>query len=176
MKKSVSEKSGHTCSQAPFSGRASRASQRDGDGRRRPGARGLTFTEVLISVVIISITVTPVFLLFSTSRRTTMAARDVSRATSFAGSYITAIAGAANVRLREVAKTEDLSMDGLMALDKLGVEKVHKGFRRFLELKKIAPDGESGSKAYHARVTVEWTAASGKTNSYSMERLLNAKD
>lgn len=137
-------------------------------------SRGVTFVEILTAIVVISLTVGPIFFLFSTGKRTTVAARDLSRAMGYANSYVSALAMRSDLKLNETGLTEDTAMSGSLSLKNLGVQPAGEGFRRSVSFRR-APLFDEGRPIFHVSVKVEWPGTSGKMNDYVIERLVYAK-
>lgn len=137
--------------------------------------RGLTFVEILTAVMVISITVGPVFFLFSTSKKTTMAARDLSRAMGYANSYISALAiQSVDLKLFETVLTPDGDLAGALSLKNLGVDPAADNYRRLVSLTPV-PLLKGEKRIFHLTVKIEWPGTSGKMNDYVIERLVYAK-
>jgi len=137
--------------------------------------KGFSLTELLISIVIMCAAISPVFLAFSTSRKTVGAASNISRAVSFASTYLTALRGADPAALAEFGAAEDTAVSGALSLEKLKIDPVHSGFKRRIALKKVVLADLPDTGLYHATVTVEWKNTAGESSSYALEGLIDEK-
>ncbi len=137
--------------------------------------KGFSLTELLIAIVIMCAAISPVFLAFSTSRKTIGAASNISRAVSFASTYLTALRGAGKPSPGEFGPTEDTALTGALSLQKLRLDPVHSGFKRKLAMKKVNLADFPDLEIYHAIVTVEWKNTAGEVSSYALEGLIDEK-
>ncbi|HBC76389.1 MAG TPA: hypothetical protein DC017_16380 [Candidatus Wallbacteria bacterium] len=137
--------------------------------------KGFSLTELLIAIVIMCAAISPVFLAFSTSRKTVGAASNISRAVSFASTYMTALRGAEPAAFHELGETQDTAVPGALSPEKLMIDPVQAGFKRKLTLKKVNLSDFPGLGIYHAIVTVEWKNTAGAVSSYALEGLIDEK-
>lgn len=141
--------------------------------RAAPAAGAFTLLEILVALAIVCAAVTPVFLAFFTSRRTVAAASGVSRAVSFASSYMAALREAPPGALREFGPVEDVAAPGALSPAKLRLDLVHPGFSRRVTLKKVDLPDQPAGRLYHAVVAVEWRNTAGEASSYVLEGLID---
>lgn len=114
---------------------------------------GFSLTEILTAVVILGLVVAPVFLAYTTSRKTMARSQDVSRAVSTAVSTLAVLAELPPDRLRELEMAEDGTRPAPFDPASLGLPPLPDEFRRELGL---VPLPGAGRRLFHATVRVRW--------------------
>lgn len=137
--------------------------------------RGFSFVELLVAVVIIAISISPIFLTMSSARRTSVSASKLSRAASYASAYITALRSLKSDSIEEFDNVRDESLSGPLSLANLHADKTSDEFIRKVSIKKLDLEEFDESNFYHVVIAVIWKGNSGKINEYSLEGLIDVK-
>ena len=113
-----------------------------GEVAKRPcsSLRGMSFMEVMVAVLIAGIIATPIYILFSTSRRMGASAKDLVEAMGIGSSYISSMKEVQAGLIPAVTSAEDTSLTGVLALESLGIPPCPEGFTRTLNTQKVILD------------------------------------
>lgn len=113
---------------------------------------GFSLTEILVTLVIIGATVTPVFMMLRQGSQTMIHSRDLGQAVSLAGSLLAALRAQPLSNLIPVRELE-IDRDGSLRED-LSLPRAPNGFQRTLTLQEQV-DSE-GNRLLAATVRVTW--------------------
>ena len=135
--------------------------------------KALTLLEILIALVILGAVVGPAYSILAGSRRTMIAARELSTAVSLAGSFMTALRQADVLALPEGAALADDDLVLLLGFDRLGIATAPAGFTRRVNLRR-QPASQGSRPLVFAEVIVDWKGpGAGKVFSYRLSGLLS---
>lgn len=136
---------------------------------------GFSFVELLVAIVIIAISISPIFFTMSSARRTSVSASQLSRATSYSSAYITALRSLKADSIQQFDNVRDEALSGPLSLSNLRADKTSNEFIRKVSIKKLDIEEFEESNYYHVIVTVIWKGNSGKINEYALEGLIDVK-
>ncbi len=137
--------------------------------------KGLTLLEILISMLILGVIVTPIYTVFSGSRKTMMAARDLSVAVALAGTMMASIRQVDSRNLVEISGTPDSELPGPVSLQTLGIAQVPESYERRLSITKMASPAGNSARFFKTEVQVKWKDKNGHRQfQYALSGLLKA--
>lgn len=132
-------------------------------------SQGFSLVEVLLSLVVLSLIIAPLYLAFSGSRRHMTAARDQSIAVSLAASYMAALRTLDPRLLPDQRFTRDLDLTGPLALNQLGIATGPAGFERSVSLLRVDAENREGGPYLQAEILIRWKKG---VSSYLLQGLL----
>ena len=134
--------------------------------------KALSLLEILIALVILGAVVGPVYSVLAGSRRTMVAARELSTAVSLAGSFMTALRQVDVAVLPEGEGLEGDDLSLLLGFERIGIATAPSGFTRRVNLRR-KPAQEGNRPHAFAEVIVSWKGpGGGKSFSYRLSGLL----
>ena len=136
---------------------------------------GVTLVEVLIAMVVIATIVTPVYFLFSSSRKMTAASQDLVTAMGLANSYISSLREVDKSDIPTMLETEDKSLTGKISLNSLRVSPCPTQFNRHLTVVPMV-DPITSLEFTHLKVSVKWVdRGNGLEREYVLSNLANVQ-
>jgi hypothetical protein len=131
----------------------------------------MSFMEVMVAVLIAGIIATPIYILFSTSRRMGASAKHLVEAMGIGSSYISSLKEVQANLVPEVTSAEDTSLNGVLELESLGIPPCPEGFTRTLTTQKVI--SELGKVYLEVSLIVGWKdPVTGKPKNYPLFTLL----
>lgn len=134
--------------------------------------RGFSLTEILVTLVIIGATVTPVFMMLRQGNQTMIHARDLGQSVSLAGSLLAALRSQPLNGLKPVENEEIDAPPAASRLQQLSIARAPAGFRRILTLKELSD--REGNTLVAATIQVFWQGRGTTTQlEYRQDALLS---
>ena len=137
---------------------------------------GFTLIEIVVSISIILLVVTPLYSVFSGSRKAVLAAKELSVAVSLSSSMFAGLGGAPPGTLADLPRTADPDLPGPLGLVVLGISPAPKGYMRWVSLRKLAGRGSSSEPMFRVDVGIEWVSPRhGRTQSYNSSGIVRGR-
>jgi hypothetical protein len=126
-------------------------------------------------MVIISMVITPVYLLFITSKKIMSHSKDITISMSLSSSYMDALKKIDIDKFKIDNWKKDDNFSGVFSLDSLGIEKTPTGFERKLKVEEME-DEENNIYYFLISVLNNWKSRfSKKTLKYRIDTLVTRK-
>ena len=117
---------------------------------------GFTLIEVMIAMVIIALVAGSIFSTFSMSKSLLSSAREISIATSLAGSYLAAANSVSGKDIKVFSPTDESSVPVAFRPENLKIELAPKPFSREISVLFLDQQGQEGGPFYQVRVKITW--------------------
>jgi len=122
--------------------------------RKNSNRFGMSFMEIMIAVFIAGVIATPIYVLFSTSRKMGATAKNLMEAMGSAGSYISALKEVPSDTINEISLTSDSALSGNLSLENLGIPACREGLERKIMVEKLV--SELGDTYLRVVVEISW--------------------
>ncbi|EKD82929.1 MAG: hypothetical protein ACD_39C01001G0003 [uncultured bacterium] len=137
-----------------------------------PG-KGFSLVEIMIGMVILASVAGSIFAAFSASKSLLVSSREISIATSLAGSYLSA---ASSIELKNIiifAPTDESELPEPFKPASLNIMAAPEPFKRSISLLAHDQEGLEGGPFYQLRVEISWQRhETGTTATYNSSTLL----
>ncbi|MGM0598348.1 MAG: hypothetical protein ACQETH_00905 [Candidatus Rifleibacteriota bacterium] len=124
---------------------------------------GVTLVELLIGLFILQLIIAPLYLMFSSSKRTMLKAADTLAAANLSSSLLASLREAPANILRPLPLTRDTSLPPQLSLENLGVAPASEEFRRDIEILPATLPGLEDDNLFVIEVKISWYNRNSKT-------------
>lgn len=133
--------------------------------------KGYSITEILVTLLIMGMVITPVFMSFTSSQRNLAHSRDLTQAVSAAVSTISLLNLLPTDHFSEFPLTRDSQLPASLGNNSLDIQ-LEEGFVREIALQQLPSPSISGI-LYQATVVLTWPSRnSGKSLTYRLNTLI----
>lgn len=138
--------------------------------------KGFSLVEIVVATVIVSVLLTPLYFLFSSSRRMNYTAKNLALASACASSLLSALKDNKIPDTTPDSSYLDTELNGLISLESLSVSKCSSDFVRKVEFRDMQTDLTENLPHYHVLVNVVWESQATKEEKvFSLDTLVQKK-